>query len=408
VTTRGRAAVRTLALLALLAAPARDARAQPPAPADDRPAIAVGPFELRPRFRLNNIGVDSNVFNDWEAPREDFTFTVAPDIELLLEPGRLRTTLAAGVEYVYFQEFESERSTNRSFSVGAEADFSRIRPFASYTAAHTSARTGNEIDARARRYPRSLSLGSRVLLASRTSVTLTGRWMDEEYDEEAQFRGTPLALTLNNTTTAIEGAVTVDLTPLTSLSLGIARESTRFDSASRRDSNSLRIAPLLTFSPLGLLNGTASVGYRRFEGLDASLPSYSGVTAAGTLAVLLASRYRVETAFTRDVRYSYEATLPYYVQTGARVSLTTDLFAGLDGRVMAGRETMAYRPFDGAPAPGDDRFLTYGGGFGFRLSPQVQVVVTAEYVERESAADVTRQYENHRIFAALNWGAATR
>jgi len=410
--TRPGAAMRRFGACALvvLAAEAAPALAQPPTetPADERPTMTIGPFELRPRFRLANIGVDSNVFNDWDAPKSDFTFTVAPDVEVGLEPGRVRMTYAAGTEFVYFKKYESERSTNHSFTASAEADLSLIRPFVSYLSAHTSARTGNEIDARARRYPRALSGGSRFLLASRTSLTLTARRAEEEYDDAEQFRGAPLAETLNNTTTAYEATFNVDLTPLTALSLGVARESTRFELTPRRDSHSLRIAPLLTFSPLGLLTGTASIGYRRFDGVDPSLPDYSGLTASGTLSVLLGGRFKVETAFARDVRYSYEETLPYYVQSGGRLSVAVGLVAGLDARVMAGRETMDYRAFDGEASAGTDRFLTYGGGFGYRVAPQLQFVLTAEYVERESATDITREYTNHRIFGALSWGVTSR
>jgi hypothetical protein len=402
-----RAGAWALVVVAVHAAPAR---AQSPVepPADERPTITIGPVELRPRFRLANIGVDSNVFNDWDAPKSDFTLTVAPDVEVGLEPGRVRMTFGAGTEFVYFKQYESERSTNHSFTASVEADLSLIRPFASYTSAHTSARTGNEIDARARRYPRMFSGGSRFVLASRTSLTLTARRAEEEYDDAEEFRGAPLAETLNSTTTAYEGAFSVDLTPLTTLSLGVARESTRFEFTPRRDSNSLRIAPLLTFSPLGLLTGTASIGYRRFDGVDPSLPDYAGLTASGSLSVLLGGRYKVETVFARDVRYSYEETLPYYVQNGGRLSVVVGLLAGFDARVMLGRETMDYRAFDGEASGGTDRFQTYGGGVGYRVGPQVQLVLTAEYVERESATDVTREYTNHRIFGALNWGVTSR
>jgi hypothetical protein len=265
-------------------------------------------------------------------------------------------------------------------------------------------RSGSEIDIRARNHPRALSGGVRLILASRTSLLLTARRATVEYDDGETFRGVELADTLNSTTRTYDGALAVALTPLTTVSLTAAVEDTEFDRAPTRNSRSYRIAPEISISPLGLLTGTASVGYRRFEGEDPMLPSYSGLSAAGSLGLVLVDRYRFETTFSRDVRHSYESSLPYYVQTAGRGTIATYLFGGLDVRVIAGREVMDYRAFLGAEEPGRDVVTTYGGGVGYRLTGSVQLVLTAETARRVSARDVTREYKNDRVFATLSWG----
>lgn len=391
-----------LAALTLTTAAPAGAQQAPAEP--DRAPLTIGPLEIRPRLVFSNVGVDNNVFNEHENPKSDFTATISPDLELTLRPGPLRLTYLSGTDLVYYRTYTSERSTGRRFATRAEFDFPLVKPFAEYAVAHTSARPGSEIDLRVRHHPRTLSGGTRLILASRTTLLLQARRAMVEYDPDIRFRGVELADTLNSTTTSYEGVLGLTLTPLTTVSLAASAESARFERTPIRDSRSYRIAPQISISPFGLLTGTASLGYRHFEGRDPALPSYSGLTAAGSLGMVLADRYRLETTFNRDVRYSFEEALPYYVQTAGRLSLATYLFGGFDVRVLGGRETMAYRAFVGGDDPGRDVVTTYGGGVGYRLAESVQLVVSSEFVDRVSTRDVTREYSNNRIFATLNWG----
>jgi hypothetical protein len=232
------------------------------------------------------------------------------------------------------------------------------------------------------------------------------RW--QEYSADETFRGVSLAAELNSETNSYEGSFSVALTPLTTLSLGAVHEQTRFDLSPLRDADSLRVGPTLSFSPLGLLTGTASVGYRRLDGKDQALPDFSGPVASGTLAIVLGGRYKLETAFTRDVSYSYEPDLPYYIRSGGRGTLATQVVGGLDVRVTGGREAMRYRALTGEASPGRDTVDVYGGGFGYRIASRIQFTLMAEYTRRRSTWDSNREYENNRIFATLNWGALSR
>jgi hypothetical protein len=396
--------VLAAALVCLCALPAA-AQTQP----DSDPAtLTLGPFEFRPRLVFSNVGVDRNVFNEFEDPKEDFTATLSPDVELTIRPGPFRLILLSGTDYVYFHRYAGERTTNQRFAATAEFESPLVRPFVTYSTARLTSRPGHEIDARVHHRPEAVTGGARFTLATRTSALVSARRARVEYDPDATFRGVELARTLDRTTTTYDASLLLEVTPLTTIGLTVAREEARFDFSPVRDSRSLRIAPTITISPLGLLTGTASVGYRRFEGEDAALPSYSGFFATGALGLLLADRYRVQTTFGRDVRYSYEESLPYFVQTGVGGSLATYLAAGFDVRVHGSRETMDYRAFVGAEAPGRDVVTIYGGGIGHRLADRMLLVVTAENIRRVSELDRTREYRNNRIFATLTWGATTR
>jgi hypothetical protein len=54
----------------------------------ETPAMTIGPVEVRPRIVFANVGVDNNVFNEFENPKSDFTATISPDLDLSIRPGR--------------------------------------------------------------------------------------------------------------------------------------------------------------------------------------------------------------------------------------------------------------------------------------------------------------------------------
>ena len=380
----------------------------------ERPSLELGPFEFRPRLVFKDVGVDNNVFNEHTNPKSDFTTTASPDLEISTHPGRLKLAYNSGTDFVYFHKYTTERSRNSVVGARADVELSWLKPFASFSAAQTSARPNSEIDARARHNMRSYTAGTTVKIASRTSVGILRRHTAETYEEGAQFRGEDLARSLDTSLDAFETSFNVELTPLTTFSIVGTKDQQRFDHAPERDADSFRIAPTFTFSPLGLITGSASFGYRRFNGLDPSLPDFSGFVSTGTVGILFYDQYKVDTTFTRDVRYSYERSLPYYIVGGVRATFSAQTYGPLDLRVTAGRESMSYRSLNGVAQPDSlvtadsDLLVLYGGGIGYRLSTRARVVVDAEFSHRSSNRDAFREFRNHRIVALLNWGALSR
>ena len=50
--------------------------------------LQFGPLALQPRFALTNVGVDTNVRNEADAPQRDFTMTFVPALDSWLSPRR--------------------------------------------------------------------------------------------------------------------------------------------------------------------------------------------------------------------------------------------------------------------------------------------------------------------------------
>ena len=371
----------------------------------DRSGLRIGPVDFRPRLLLKDIGVDSNVFNEPSNPKSDFTLTAAPDVEISTHPGRLKLSYTTAAEFVYFKQYTSQRARNGSIGGRADLDLTWLRPFASFSSTSTSARPNSEIDVRAEHHPWTYTVGTTVKVASRTSIGVLGRRTRETYDENAAFRGEDLAESLDTTIHTYETSFNVELTPFTTFSIVGTKEDQRFDYAPERDADSIRVAPTLTFSPLGLVTGSASVGYRRFNGLDASLPDYSGLVASGNVGILFYDRYKVDTTFTHDIRYSYERALPYYIVTGLRATVSLRTYGPLDVRALGGRESMDYRTLDGLASPGTDVLNVYGGGVGYRLGARARVAIDVERSYRSSERAESREYHNNRVLALFTWGA---
>src|SRR5512134_3977191 len=96
------------------------------------PPIAIGPFGLWPSITIRSIGVDSNVFNEPENPKRDFTATLIPALQVVVRPPRTSLTITTSSDFVYFREYADGRHVNRSFGGSGEFDLTYVRPFATF------------------------------------------------------------------------------------------------------------------------------------------------------------------------------------------------------------------------------------------------------------------------------------
>jgi len=395
-------------LLAVLftAAAAVPAAAQiTPPPDPDTPLIQAGPFGLSPSLLLRDFGRDENVFNERDDPRGDFTFTIVPRAEIVFRPRAVRVTYLTAFEYVYYDTYESERSTNLSSSVRADFTLGRFFPYLLATGTNTRQRLNAEVDTRARHQQRVYGGGASLRIGTRLTVGAGGRTTRLRF-EEGSFRGEDLATSFDSNTDVIEASGTLQLTPYTGLSLVVSHEQERFRVATERDSDSLRITPTLTFSPEAVLNGSIAIGYRRFAPQSRALPEYSGVVATATVGTTLWNRHRVEMVFGRDIRYSYERTTPYYLATGGNVTVTSQLGGPFELRLTGSRQLLAYRGINltATERPGDDAVTGYGGGIGYRIRELLRLGLTLDWSSRDSDLSGDREYRNRRIFASVTWG----
>ena len=90
--------------------------------------VRIGPLSMNPTIELQNLGVDTNVFNDPpdKNPKRDFTFTLSPKADLWLHLGR--TLLSGNVveRTVWFQKYSSQRSAGGEYKIGWRVPLNRV------------------------------------------------------------------------------------------------------------------------------------------------------------------------------------------------------------------------------------------------------------------------------------------
>lgn len=398
--------IRRAALPAFLCAlSCASARAQslPPDPVTVAP-LQAGPVSLNPRLEILNVGTDSNVFNEEEGAKEDFTATVRPSLDAGLRLGRARFTARSRVDLIYFHEFEDERSVNPSFEGRAELRLARFVPYVTVAGVVARERPNSEIDLRARRSARSFGAGGTLLLLSRTALVVDLQRHTVEYDPGQQFGGEDLARQLNSTRETMEGGIRLALTPLTTMSVTAGQESVRFDASPHRDARSVKVMNRFEFDPTAIITGSAAVGYRRFTPEAGVLRAYRGVVAQVDVRCTLRSRTRVDTRFARDVEYSFDEAQPYYVTTGGTFTVTQQIGGPFDLQAVGGRERLRYQRLMDAPvgAGGIDTTSVIGGGVGYRLGDTARLGVNVDFTDRESHRP-GHSYERRRVFGSLTY-----
>ena len=90
----------------------------------------LGFIRFTPSINVSNLGVDTNVFNELEDPKEDFTVSFGPRAEFWSRLGpRGRLYGNTGVDYQYFQDYDSQRSFGTSNIARLDYDLGRLMPF---------------------------------------------------------------------------------------------------------------------------------------------------------------------------------------------------------------------------------------------------------------------------------------
>ncbi len=230
-------------------------------------------------------------------------------------------------------------------------------------------------------------------------MVVNGQHSTIEYEPDAEFRGVKLEESFNGRRRGVDVGLAIALTPITTVTTSLMREEQRFDLSPNRDSNSWRVTSSAGFSPTGVLTGSASVGYRRFEPLSPTVPGYSGLVSNVAIAATIYARHQMAAGFSRDVQYSYEDANTYYLGTGGTLTWTWLLAGPIDVRGTAGRYLMDY-----AEGQSSDTTMQYGGGAGYRFSNRARLGVNIIWLRRRSEGSADREYRNKRIFAGLSWG----
>ena len=375
--------------------------------------LQAGPFYVSPSLLLKELGVDTNVFNEPDAEKSDFTFTLAPRVDVWVPVARraLFTTRAA-TDLVWYAKYDTERSVDPQASVRADIFVRRLRLFGE--AAHQSSRQrlNYEIDLRSRHLRNDVTVGAEVKVTPRLSIEAAGRRSGIAFDADAVFHGTSLEHALNRTTTSAVLAARHRATPLTTFVAAAEQLRDEFEFSPERDSESVRATAGLEFKPRALISGSAMVGFRRFVPEHQAVPDYTGLVAHLGLSYRLLGATTFGVSYTRDLQYSFEPFQPYYVLNGVGGSVRQALGSRFDVLVSADRVLHDYRnlllhPGGGAVLPlgaREDVVLVGAASLGFRLGRDARIGAGVSYQERRSSTASVRNYTTVRFATTVSYG----
>ena len=220
--------------------------------------IEFGPLALYPTLQILNAGVDDNVFNDASAPQRDYTMTVESRVLSVLRLGSNELLFQVGSDYVWFNEFSSERSNNPRYACA-----STCRPAGSSrssvpsTSARASAAVPRLTPARAASTATRWAAWHSKSHRARPSPRRSGSTKRTTTEGES-FRGVALDDELNRSGRGADAGVRYAITPLTTMSVTAGYEEQKFKQSHLRDLKRYMVGPTFEFSPEAAIRGRAS------------------------------------------------------------------------------------------------------------------------------------------------------
>jgi len=368
--------------------------------------MRVGPLALSPRVGLTNVGIDTNVFNQLDNPKRDFTATLSPQTDFWLRLGKARVSGNTRIDYVHFGQYASERAINAYNQIRVEVLLNRLVPYAAGSVVNARERSGYDIDARARRAENTLTLGANVRVGPKTAVGLSAWRANIAFNAKEVFLGNSLSDVLDRTTDGLRASVRHKLTPLTTVLIEAEAQRDRFQVSAARNADSLRIMPGVELDPFALISGSARVGYRQYDALNPGTPRFRGLVASADLGYALRGLTRFSMHAERDIAYSFEVHEPYYLQTGVSGTVTQKVTPRWDVQTAAAWYRLDYRQagVEALGAGRRDEVRTVGGGVGLSVAPRTRLGVNVDHYNRRSDRSI-REYNGLRLNTSVTYGS---
>ncbi len=373
--------------------------------------MRFGAASISPTIHLTSIGVDTNVFNlsGTERRPADFTATVQPRLETLVQTTGLTLRLTSLADLVYYRKYASERSVNPRIDLLAEQRLSsRLSLYGEAHPGFFKTRTGLEVDARARQFGAS-GLGGLRLRGRKLEMDLSGSYAQTRYANTARFLDVRLADTLDRTSKGFGATVRYRATSYTAFTIGGDQTVTRFRFSSVRDMDSNRLSAGVEFSPRAMVSGEAGFGYTIARPRDPLTPRFSGITPRVGLSWRLLDITTFSAGAHRDLEFSFQPERPYYVYVTYEGSVRQAIAHRFDVGGAVHYSILSYRSFAAAGpiragVDDEERLRSVMGMLGFPVTRRMRVELYGGTWKRLSDA---RPYRTVRSGIQVTVGKAT-
>ena len=198
-----------------------------------------------------------------------------------------------GTDLVYYAQYASERSVDPQAAVRGELYAGRLTFFVDESYLNTRERLNYSIDVRARHRQNNLSGGVAYRATTGLAIEAAASTAWIRFDGDEYFNGQRLKETLDRDTQVFSVTARHRRNGLTTFGLRYENQVDRFPLSPIRDTDSFRVMPGVELRPRALFNGSAWVGYRRFDPKSAlsAVPVRPGLAARAVLHA--ARRHRV-------------------------------------------------------------------------------------------------------------------
>jgi hypothetical protein len=385
--------MRSLLLLIVLAGVSADAYAQT---AGSTGEARAGVFMIRPGLVFSS-GHDTNPYREANAESDVETYVI-PQATGFFEPGRLRSNFFGAIEIVQFANRAGAR--NHQYGIRNEWQGSRLLPFFDWVSKHTNANpTGFEVGRKSMRNENTLRTGLRTRLGGRLTAIAFLNQVRTNWDADAIYQTSSLREKLNRTDTSIGGGLEATLTPLTTFRLTGERTSSDFVYSPQRNGTGTRFGPGISFSGPAAITGNVDIGFRSFTS-ELSGVSFRGLFSNMVLTRAFPSETILSFRFDRDMQFSYDLSLSYYVSRSLQLTVIQPLTSSLAVQAFVARHNLLYS----AAAPGSvplDAVNEMGFAVGQRLGRVIRVGVQGEWAR----ATGNQAWNEARVVAFLTYGA---
>jgi hypothetical protein len=378
-------AVLACALLTCLASPGVVATARAQSTAPDPFSFArytYGALGLTPGFWMT-VGHDSNATRE-QVSFDDYEGIFVPQLESWLRVGRARIIGVSALEVLRYREQKDSGTLNHFNSASLVVPNARVSPSLTYSHRDHYARpTGFEIGRKSRRVEDTIEGSLGVDLASRFTIAASGRQLRIRYDADAIYQASSLREKLNRNTDSATVSLGYKLTPLTRVFAGADYVRDRFELSPDRDGDGYRTYGGVEFDPQAFLSGAAMIGRRTFTSPTSGSPSFSGMFASAQLAYANQDRTRLVVGIDRDLAFSFNTNLSYYVLNSMDVGLTQRISSRLSLAATYARHTLGYNALTGPVDKNPDaRQQSVTGGLSFRVGTLTRVGVDVDHTRR--------------------------
>jgi len=285
----------------------------------------VGALRVNASLSLANAGYETDVYYGYlEEPVPDTTFTASMPVQVLLPLGKKAVIeLNDDPQYLYFLETQKERAWNNTFVGRLHIALEKLYFQAGSGLSNVRRRMSPELDVNVRE--KVDSLDGILLWQASEKVSLAALYGFAKYDYgEIAFGGYDLSGTLNRDESFID--LVTFLQPSTKVRLFIDgqygtytfKESTTGD----RDTRSYGIFGGLSFvpredeaGPVEPPQGSVSLGYKRFDVIDAAARDGSGLLAAINVSAGIFERTTLRAFLSRDYAFSVYSDGTFYLSS---------------------------------------------------------------------------------------------